>query len=62
MYEAREVPPVEIGFCTAAVGIEGCGRELKTMVTQHRAVDDIDAIVFQADEGPPCGRQKHFAS
>lgn len=60
MYEAREVHPIEIGFCTAAVRIEGRGRELKTMVTQHSAVDDV--IVSQADEGPPHGWQKHLTS
>ena len=60
MYEAREVHPVETGFCTAAVGVEGCGRELKAMVAKNGAVDDV--IVSQTDEGPPRRWKKYLTS
>ena len=58
--EASKVHPVETGPCTAEVGIEGSGGELKAVVTQHRPVYYV--IISKTGKGPPGGWEKHRTS
>ena len=60
MDETCKIHPVEARLFAAAVRVKGRRGELKPMIAEDRAVDDV--IVSETDKSSSGGREKHLTS